>query len=80
MWSTLQPSTHSGLHVAVGLAEVELAVDSNRCVEILREAGFLRSGPFLSVIRLLDVPWGLDAGALEVYLRDHGAEICRAGA
>jgi hypothetical protein len=59
---------------------MELALGGNRCVEILRQAGFLRPGPFLSVIRLLDVPWGLDAIGLEVYLRAHGAEICRARA
>jgi hypothetical protein len=70
-------AAEGGIHLFVYRAGMELALDGNRCVEILREAGFLRSGPFLSVIRLLDVPWGLDASALEAYLHAHGDEICR---
>jgi hypothetical protein len=69
-------AAEGGIHLFVYRAGMELALDGNRCVDILREAGFLRSGPFLSVIRLLDVPWGLDASALEAYLRTHGTKIC----
>jgi hypothetical protein len=51
-------AAEGGIQLFVYRAGMELALDGNRCVEVLREAGFLRSGPFLSVIRLLDVPWG----------------------
>jgi len=69
-------AAEGGIHLFVKRAGMELALDAGRCAEILRQSGFLRSGPFLSVIRLLDVPWGLDASALEAYLRTHGAKIC----
>ena len=69
-------AAEAGIHLFVQRAGMELALDTGRCAEILRECGFLRSGPFLSVIRLLDVPRGLDGYGLEVYLRGHGAEIC----
>jgi hypothetical protein len=69
-------AAEGGIHLFVKRAGMELALDGNRCVDILREAGFLRSAPFLSVIRLLDVPPGLSASALEAYLRTHGAKIC----
>jgi hypothetical protein len=70
-------AAEGGIHLFVLRAGMELAVDGNRCVEILRQAGYLQSGLFMSVIRLLNVPWGLDADALGTYLRDHGGKICR---
>jgi hypothetical protein len=69
-------AAEGGIHLFVYRAGMELALDGNRCVDILREAEFLRSGSFLSVIRLLDVPPGLSASALEAYLRTNGAKIC----
>jgi hypothetical protein len=71
-------AAEGGIHLFVLRAGMELALDGNRCVEILRQAGYLRSRPCMSVVRLLDVPWGLDADALEAYLHDHGGEICGA--
>jgi hypothetical protein len=70
-------AAEDGMHVLVLQAGMQLALGGRRCVEILRQAGFLRSGSV--VLRLLDVPWGLDATALEGYLRSHGAEICGSG-
>ena len=50
-----------------------LALDDDRCVEILREAGFIREGPGIRVVDLLlSVPPGLDAQELERFLREHG--------
>ena len=74
--SGFSQAAKGGLHLFVMRAGMKLALDGNRCAEILRQAGFLRSGPFVSAIRLLDVPWGLDAGALDAYLRERGGEIC----
>jgi len=52
-----------------------LALDQGRCVEILREGGFLPMGR-VSVLSFLNVPGDLNAEETEKYLRDHAAEIC----
>jgi hypothetical protein len=64
-------AAEGGIHLFVKRAGLELALDSNRCVEILRQCGFSPS-----VIRLGKVPPGLNAKELERYLCEHGAEIC----
>lgn len=53
----------------------ELALDTNRCVDILRECGFLPKTRFL-VVSLTGIPDGLNAKELEHYLRKDGARIC----
>jgi hypothetical protein len=63
------------LLLVVTAAEKRLALDQDRCVHILRECGFLPSGP-VGVVNLLEVPNSLNAEALERYLREHGAETC----
>ena len=55
----------------------EFAFDTDRCVEILRECGFLPKTRFL-VVSLTGIPDGLNAKELEVYLRTNGAQICGA--
>jgi hypothetical protein len=50
-----------------------LALDQDRCVQILRECGFLPTGP-IALVNLAEIPAGLDAAELERYLREHGAE------
>jgi hypothetical protein len=49
-------------------AAVKLAVDEDRCIQILDEYGFLPAGP-LGVVHLGGIPHGLDAKELENYLR-----------
>jgi hypothetical protein len=51
-----------------------LALDRDRCIQILGEGGFLPSHGF-SVVYLCDIPDGLNADELEQYLREHGAEL-----
>ena len=70
-------ASEAGIQLILQLAGQELALDSDRCVEILRQSGFLPWGPFISVIRLMDVPPNLNATGLERYLRESGAELCR---
>jgi len=53
----------------------ELALDTDRCVDILRECGFLPKTRFL-VLSLTGIPHGLNAQELEQYLRKNGARIC----
>jgi hypothetical protein len=53
-----------------------MALDTDRCVEILGECGFVRTGPGMLLLDFLHVPHGLSARALEGYLREHGGEIC----
>jgi hypothetical protein len=50
------------------------ALDNKACVEILRESGYLRGGR-IRVIRLIDIPDGLDAVELAKFLREHGGKI-----
>jgi hypothetical protein len=53
----------------------ELALDLDRCAEILDECGFLPKGRFC-IVNLCGVPDGLDAKELEKYLRKNGAQTC----
>jgi hypothetical protein len=52
-----------------------LALDQDRCIRILRESGFLPTGP-VGVVNLGDIPEGLNTKELERFLRKDGAEIC----
>jgi hypothetical protein len=61
------------LLVVVTAADRGLALDQDRCVQILRESGFLPTGP-VGVVNLGDIPKGLNANELERFLRKHGAE------
>jgi hypothetical protein len=61
------------LLLVVTAAEKRLALDQDRCVQILRECGFLTTGP-IALVNLAEIPTGLDAAELERYLREHGAE------
>lgn len=55
-------------------AGCRLALDWDRCFHILDECGFL-PGHGWSVVYLGHIPDGLNAGELEQYLREHGAEL-----
>jgi hypothetical protein len=74
-----EASQQGGVQLVVERVDMPLALDSDRCVEILRESGFGHPGPGMSVIRLTAIPEGLNARQLESYLRQHAAEICRPG-
>jgi hypothetical protein len=67
------------LRCVVTRGGAELALDTDRCAEILTECGFLQDSTGLSLIDLLDVPDGLNARELERHLREHGEEICGGG-
>lgn len=49
------------------------ALKDDECVDILKEAGFV--GPPLTLVRLCDLPVGLNAEELGRYLHDHGETI-----
>ena len=63
------------LLMVVTAAGKRLALDQDRCIQILRERGFLPTGP-VGVVNLGQIPDGLDAKELEKFLRKDGAEIC----
>ena len=50
-----------------------LALDRDRCVQILGEYGFLPIGP-VGVVNLWQIPDGLNAEGLERFLREDGAK------
>jgi hypothetical protein len=56
-------------------AASELALDEDRCIEILRECGHLPTGPGFGIVNLWETPDGLNAQELERYLRKHGAAL-----
>jgi hypothetical protein len=55
------------------LAGAEFALDQDRCIEILGEAGFLPRTRF-GVVSLCGIPDGLNANELEKYLRTNGTQ------
>ena len=52
-----------------------LALDSDTCLQILRECDYLPTGCGFSVVFLCDIPDGLNAEELERYLRERGAKL-----
>jgi len=52
-----------------------LALDHDACMEILRQSGFLPTGP-CGVVDLCEIPESLNAGETERFLRENAAEIC----
>jgi hypothetical protein len=52
----------------------ELALDQDRCIEILRECGHLPTSPGFGIVNFCEIPEGLNAEELERYLRRDGAE------
>jgi hypothetical protein len=63
------------LLLVVTAAGKALALDQDRCIQILRECGSLPTGP-VGVVNLGEIPNGLNADELERFLRKDGAEIC----
>lgn len=57
----------------------ELALDDDRCLEILRECGFLPNGRPFAVVDLCGIPEGLDAKELESFLQESGERLCGSG-
>ena len=64
-----------GYQVVVSEAGVKLALDSDRCLKILDECGFLRHGPFFNVVKFLKIPDGLNEQELERFLRKDGFQL-----
>jgi hypothetical protein len=54
-------------------------LSKERCIEILRECGHLRTGPWFSLVNLYRVPRGLSAQETERFLRERGSEVCGGG-
>lgn len=49
-----------------------LALDEDRCIQILSESGFLPTG-HIGLVNFLDVPIDLSAEELQTFLRERGA-------
>jgi hypothetical protein len=60
------------LLMVVTAAGRRLALDEDTCIRILRESGFLPTGP-VGVVNLAEIPEGLNAEELERFLREDGA-------
>jgi len=57
-----------------GQGGLGLALDEDRCIQILHESGFLPSGPGFGLVSFFQIPDGLNAEELERFLREDGAE------
>ncbi len=68
------PGTEQKLWV-ITIVGRQLALDTNACIHILRECGFLPTGRF-GVVDLGHIPEGLNAKETERFLRERGAETC----
>jgi hypothetical protein len=68
----LAPKGRKQFLVILTDARQSLALDSGRCVQILREAGHLDTTSWSCVVDLGYIPDGLNAAELERYLREHG--------
>ena len=66
----------SGTRVIVSGATRNPVPDNDTCVKILEECGYLRDTGGYSMVRLIDIPDGLDAKETERFLRERGAELC----
>jgi hypothetical protein len=51
----------------------KFALDQDKCIDILRECGFLPTGRF-GIVSFCGIPDGLNAKELEKYLRTHGTQ------
>ena len=60
------------VRVCVFRAGQELALDTDTCIQILRDCGKWRKGK-CGVVNFLKVPDGLNEDELEKFLREHGA-------
>ena len=56
-------------------AGMQQALAQDKYIEILRESGFLPTGP-VGLLSFRKVPGGLNAEETERYLHDHAEEIC----
>jgi hypothetical protein len=52
-----------------------LALDGDTCLQVLRDTGFLSTGP-TALVNLCEVPDGLNAKETQRTLRENAAEIC----
>lgn len=74
--SRFGPGDSEGILLVVSRDDRELALDENKCVQILRECGFLRTGGGIHVVNLGKIPDGLNAEETERFLKEKGTEIC----
>ena len=68
----------SPLILVVSPAGRSLALDEDRCIEILDECGFPPPG-VIGRVQLRLIPDGLNAGELERFLRENGADLTSLG-
>jgi hypothetical protein len=64
-----------GPSILVVTSCVTLAFDSDTCVTILKECGFVPTFG-IRLINLCKIPDGLKKDEIETYLREHGAQLC----
>jgi hypothetical protein len=62
--------------VVITRLDRKLALENSICFQILRECGLFRGGA-ACVVKLSDIPGGLNAVELRTFLREHGPKIVR---
>ena len=71
----LAPQSKKQFLIVLTDARQKLALDSGRCVQILRDAGHPDTTSPIRVVDLGYIPDGLNAAELERYLREHGVGL-----
>ena len=69
----LVPSREPPRLWTVDRSDRKVALDGDRCIEILGECGFLLTAVRFGMVNLMDIPDGLNARELAKFLREHGA-------
>ena len=68
-------SNQEQMRLVVMKAGEQLALDTDTCVQILKESGVLPKAS-MCLLDFTSVPHGLNAAELEEFLREHGTELC----
>ena len=86
-WGSANRRPQRCLRLVVSKAGWGLALDKDRCLQILEECGFLPTpgvanlgaipaGVSIGLVDFLHIPEGLNAEELERFLREHGEDLC----
>jgi hypothetical protein len=62
-------------HLFPSQGQWQLAIDEDRCLQILEESGLLRKGP-IGMLNFLRLPHGLNVEETERCVRENAADIC----
>ena len=69
--------TEGGLCVIIMKAGQELAFDTDQCLQIMADSGYVLPRP-IALVQFGDIPNGTTATELERHLREYAGRLCQA--